>query len=410
MPWNDSPNATAEPRVNVDTERSPLEDHILAATLDQTIKDEIVKLHDRGMEPADIARQLGVGHNAVHATLRDRELEQLREIVGPLLTPAEIAKLEIHEWCYAYPEMSEEDLDALGDRIREDKAEDGKLESPILVWRHDGKPWIIDGRNRSMAARNKGVRLGPADYRVVECDEAAARDKVETLNEHRRHLTPREQETYRARRAMKALDMAREAGNGRVTRDARAAAAKEHGVSTGNVAAAKQIADAAPEVADRMRKGEVSIPDAREEAGLNRRHVTRTEPERKTTLEEFTEEYEERAASSEGDSDEEWVKSLGLYAKLSGKKRDAFVRDAVAYRHLKAARKAWGAAVAGELKSNRQTPAWLSRQQRALAIAGPEHWDLCASEDGGCDGEGAFVFGDKDERCENCRGYGYIPK
>ena len=379
----------------------------MAAILDQAKHDEIVRLADRGKTPAEIAAQLAVGEPAVRTHLMKRELELLREVAGPLLTPAEIGKLEVHEWCYLYREMTEGELDALADSIEEA----GGLEEQILVW-HDAvrdKYWIIDGRNRFNACRNRKIALGPADFKVAECDEAEARRKVDRLNLERRHLTDQEQQLHRSKRAMRAADAAR-GEDGRMTRESWAAAAREHGVSHATVGHAKQVADRSPEVADRLRRGEMTLQDARREVGLIAPKAGRTGPSNRTTLADVAEEYEERAANSEGDSDEEWVKSLDLYRKLSGKNRDAFVRDALAYRHLSQARKQWAAALAAEMKGNRRSPVWLSKQERAMATGGPEDWDFCSSEDGGCDGEGRFTFGDDDQKCGNCYGHGYMLK
>lgn len=377
----------------------------MAATHDQSIKDEAVKLHGRGMEAADIARQLNVGHNAVHSWLRDHELELLREIVGPLLTPAQIEKLEVHEFCYLYREMTEEELDALGGSIAE-----GGLEEQILVWLDPDRErhWIIDGRNRFHACRNRGIALGPADFKVVECDEAEARRKVDRLNLERRHLTPREQETHRAKRAMRAVDAAR-GEDGRVTRRARDEAARAHGVSSGTVAQVKQVADSSPELGEKLRKGEITIPDARREVGLIKPKVTRTEPKNRTTLEAYQEEYDEREAMKDADSDEAWVEGLPLYQKLSGKQRDIFGRAAINWRRTRAMREEWKEFLLMGTKGNQRPDPYTRRHIRALTCGDPADWDLCSAEDnGGCDGTGRVPdLGDRTRACRECDGDGF---
>ena len=350
------------------------------------------------MEPAAIATQLSIGHNAVHAALKDHELAMMRGRMGELLTPAEIAALEVHEWCYIYPELTEAALERLADSI----AANG-LDVPLVVWR---RRWIIDGRHRFMACRNRGVPLGPTDFICIECDEAEAREKVDRLNLERRHLTQKEEEIQRSRRAMRAAREAMDA-DGRISREARAQAAAQADVSEGYIQQSAQLARESPGDAERVARGEKTIQDARRDAGLDRRNITRTEPASRTTLEQVKEECDERLAIRDQDSDEAWVKGLDLHKRLSGKNREMFVRDALAYRRLRRAQREWGAQVAEELKGNQKTPKWLAKQRRALSFGGPEHWDFCSSEDGGCDGEGKLAFGDGDMKCGNCDGDGY---
>lgn len=372
----------------------------MAARLDQSIKDEIVKLHDRGMEPADIARQLGVKDATVHHALKDHELAMMRGRMGDLLTPAELAALEINELTYLYPEYTEEQLDHLADSI----AKSG-LDVPLVVWR---RKWIIDGRHRFMACRNRGIKLKPTDFVCFEGTEEEAREKVDRLNLERRHLDRQEEERLRSKRAMRAVQGAR-GEDGRLSRDAREAAAKEAGVGRTTVAYADQVARKSPGVAAEVAEGRKTIGQARAELGLDPRKVTRAEPERRTTLEQVQEEYDERAAMRDADSDECWVEGLDLYKKLSGKQRDAFARAATNWRRTTAMRESWKAILLLGVRGNQKADPYTRRHIRALTCGDPADWDLCSAEDdGGCDGTGRVPdLGDGTRSCRECDGDGF---
>src|SRR5262249_40092428 len=132
------------------------------------------------------------------------------------------------------------------------------------------------------------------------------------------------------------------------------------------------------------------------------------EPERVTKLSDVAEDMLQRLAMRDQDSDELWSENLPVYGRLDGKLRDAFVYDAIAWRHLQDARRQWATAVAGEKKGNRRLPQWLYRQQKALECGGPESWQLCEKDSGGCDGAGANTFMGETGVCQRCHGHGYI--
>lgn len=197
---------------------------------------------------------------------------------------------------------------------------------------------------------------------------------------------------------------------GGTTHKNREAAAKEHGVSYGTLSNFQQIEKHAPEVAAEVARGKKTIQEGRREAGLIRPKVTRTEPENRTTLDQIKEEYDEREAMREADSDEAWVEGLPLYSKLSGKQRDIFVRAATNWRRTTEAREEWKAEILEGVKSNQRPDPYSKRHIRALTCGDPADWDLCSAEDnGGCDGTGRLPdLGDKTRVCSECNGDGFL--
>lgn len=320
----------------------------------------------------------------------------------PASSPDEIDNLEFHEFCLMLPEMSDEELAALEASIRE---RGFRPQCRIVIW----NDMIIDGRHRWIAAHNVGFRLRPEHFEAFEGTEDEAFELVMSLNAHRRHLDAGQRSILAAQ--------ARRRSDGRLSRPA---AARAMGVSEGYLSAAERVIDRAPELADRVRKGEKTLCAAAREAGI--RVGTRANPpeipdgsvERRTVenpirLEDVREEYEERAAIRDQDSDEVWVESMPLHGQLDGRRRDLFVRAAINWRHTTEARLAWSRAVTAFRKGNRRDDPYVGRHVRALEHGDPMDWELCSSKDGGCDGRGEVEeLGSRMMRCPNCRGDGFL--
>ena len=334
------------------------------------------------------------------------------------LTDAEIDNLKIHEMCELFPPASEDELAGMTEDI-----EAHGLREPITVL---GRQWIVDGRTRYIAMRNGNVPMEPRHFRHWTGSDDELFAFVMSENLHRRHLTASDRavlaQTVRDRLARKVPNARKEAA--RVT-----------GASEGFIAAADQIKRTSPDVHERVRKGEITIPEAKRELGLDqpkgrtridgveqddppdvaeRRQQGRLpkgaivdlrRPAEPTRLEDVQEDHAERAAIQDDSSDEEWAVALPLYAKLDGKPRQVFARDALAWRHLGDARKAWGDAVARAAGRGRSGP-WLYRHVRALECGDPADWQVCGEHGRpGCGGTGKDAFAGE---CPECRGQGYV--
>jgi hypothetical protein len=121
-----------------------------------------------------------------------------------------------------------------------------------------------------------------------------------------------------------------------------------------------------------------------------------------------------------GLSDQEWLETLPLYAKLKGWPRRLFAEDALIYRRLWASRKAIvqafrEARLASALrkkevnteispKRGRMRGPFQRRTWEWVRLNNPENWSVCDRERGGCGGVGWLS---STLRCPLCRGIGY---
>lgn len=105
---------------------------------------------------------------------------------------------ELHPICAAYPTMSDEELQRLG----EDLLVRGVL---IPLWLLDGK--LLDGRNRYYAAQKVGYEIPEDRFRVFNPEtQGSPVDFVVALNERRRQLTKGQKvHVYRVLREQDAL-------------------------------------------------------------------------------------------------------------------------------------------------------------------------------------------------------------
>jgi DNA modification methylase/ParB-like chromosome segregation protein Spo0J len=175
-------------------------------------------------------------------------------------------------------------IEELAESIR-----DKGLLHPIKYWQDpaDGKFWKVDGRNREAACKAAGVKPRytqarlPVGLNIVEY--------IQIENGDRRHLTASQKamsaaklvplfkaEVSRAERARREeagpSAPAPEGGGTKQERSAAGKAAKAAGVGARNVQDAVIIEKKDPELAEKVRKGEVTIPQAK-------REITRREKE-----------------------------------------------------------------------------------------------------------------------------------
>jgi hypothetical protein len=103
-------------------------------------------------------------------------------------------------------------------------------------------------------------------------------------------------------------------------------------------------------------------------------------------------------------SDEEWLASLPLHGRLSGGQAKVFEADALAYRHMESARRAYKHALSRLPRTKKKGP-WRWSQDMAMSKEDPTRWIACpAPEHGGCGGQGIMPLGP----CPKCRGNGFI--
>ncbi len=191
--------------------------------------------------------------------------------------------MEFHEVANVFPLME-------GDEFRElvrDIQKHGQ-QQPILT--HEGK--ILDGRNRYRACAEAGVEPW-----VEKWSGASPVEAVLSLNLHRRHLSsgqrsviaermlPHLQEEAKRRRGHGQTAPGKRLGNSLPKREgpvddrkAVAQAAKLTGTNRQYVQDAKKLADEAPEMLERVERGEVTIPQAKRELGWSNPKPSPPEP------------------------------------------------------------------------------------------------------------------------------------
>lgn len=184
---------------------------------------------------------------------------------------------EFHPYADLFPLLEGEEFDSLVADIKQ-----RGLRQPVLLF--DGK--VLDGRNRLRACEVAGVK---PRFETVKTDDPIG--LVLSLNLMRRHLTASQrgmvavdvEEVYVEEARERQRAAGREHGRGQIAsvnndgsysesededarerreRESRTKAAKKCNVSTGYVTAAKAIAAADPELAKKVRAGEVTIPKA----------------------------------------------------------------------------------------------------------------------------------------------------
>jgi hypothetical protein len=103
-------------------------------------------------------------------------------------------------------------------------------------------------------------------------------------------------------------------------------------------------------------------------------------------------------------SEEEWLASLPLHGRLSGGQAKVFEADALAYRHMESARRAYKHALSRLPRTKKKGP-WRWSQDMAMSKEDPTRWIACPTpEHGGCGGQGIMPLGP----CPKCRGNGFI--
>lgn len=172
--------------------------------------------------------------------------------------------LKIHPAADVFPMLSDEELRVLADDI----AKNG-LQHPVMTW----NDVIVDGRNRWMAAKKYGCPIRTEDIEF-ESEEKCIRYIIST-NIHRRHLT----ESQRADISAALANLEHGDNQHRTGKSAapitQAQAAKMMGVSERLVRDAKMVQEQAPDLAAKVKAGELKVSRA---AAMARERTKPVEP------------------------------------------------------------------------------------------------------------------------------------
>ncbi|WP_165073285.1 ParB N-terminal domain-containing protein [Paludisphaera rhizosphaerae] len=376
--------------------------------------------------------------------------------------PWDGSDLEPHALSLRYPGMG----DAAYKDLLESVQSVGAKEDIVLF---EGK--ILDGRHRYKAYREVGVPFNVREWTPEEWGDPLK--FVKAKNQARRDLTVGQ------RAALAVEDRDKDAGKGRETRQsnlktgvespdprrfknessggrATENVAKAHGVSVGYVHEVGKIREASPETFEQLKRGEVSIPEAREKLGLAKPKKPKPEPdpvpsdsglvtvngERKydegveraraagvipagvaVTVEDpgdeagdviqaVREEQAEEAAKVDDLTDDEWIARLPLASVLTGVSLTRFRMDALFFRafeqKMRGSLKAfYGKAAKAYYKGSFRGVVGYGIE-RLLRVEPPDRWRKCPPTDkGGCDGKGTVpIVGE----CGLCHGRGYLSK
>jgi DNA modification methylase/ParB-like chromosome segregation protein Spo0J len=191
--------------------------------------------------------------------------------------------VELHEVCSIFPSMSDDEFA----NLKNDIAEHG-LQEPI--WTFDGK--VIDGRHRLRACEELGIEVSRREWNGTE---ALLRSFVITQNLHRRHLTPSQRAAYvaevlptyeaeakeRHRAGSSTGGKSKGAGKKvgeKIPQPSRAPKATEQAGKSTNVnsryvADSKAIKQADPQLHEKVKQGDVSIPAAKQEIRRRRKRA-----------------------------------------------------------------------------------------------------------------------------------------
>jgi phage N-6-adenine-methyltransferase len=169
--------------------------------------------------------------------------------------------MEFHELANLFPMMSDEEMKAL----RQDMRDNGyRVQYPVLLY--EGK--ILDGRNRYTAATAEGIEAIYGDY---QGDNAL--QFVISANLHRRHLSAAQRASIAGKVAN--MKLGEFHGNQSVSanlqtpKTSQAQAAEMMNVSPRSVATAKEIQREAPEVDKLVQAGSLSLNAAKDIARMS---------------------------------------------------------------------------------------------------------------------------------------------
>jgi hypothetical protein len=194
--------------------------------------------------------------------------------------------LPFHRYAGLFPMMSDDQIEELS----KDIAENGQRE-PLVLFQGQ----ILDGRNRAVAVAKRGLTWSTRDF---DGTESEALNFVVSKNLHRRHLNE-------SQRAMIAASMAKMKHGGDRKSDqaasllldrspkisgatTQAQAAKMMGVSERSVIDARYVEEMAPEMAESVRAGKLSVSRAAKETRARRANRSARAPQAPSTTQKQT--------------------------------------------------------------------------------------------------------------------------
>jgi hypothetical protein len=369
---------------------------------------------------------------------------------------------EFHRYANIFPLMSDEEESTLRDDIKKHG-----LRKPILLFEDK----ILDGRNRyrQCAATSTVPRF--AEFAGTKQE---ALDLVRSLNLCRRDLTSSQRAAcsleYEKECARLAKERLSEGGGDRKSTEyresksaeqivaqpirspqARDQAAEAFGTNKQYVQDAKKIAEVSPETLEKVKKGELTIPQAKKELGLRPPKPTGksrvdgelvddppeiaklrakgkiaegvilvieevcTEGATDEEIEAEEEARKEREAiqqesKTQEELDEEFIKGLPLYGQLKDQQLRIFVADVrvwlFARREVAAARRKLSEAC--NKFCRRGKGRYAHKASSFFRSDDPARWIRCASfEHDGCAGTGYTGEGGMKQKCRKCYGAGY---
>lgn len=352
---------------------------------------------------------------------------------------------QIHPAALLFPEMCDEDFDALVEDIKVHG-----LRVPIVL--HEGK--VVDGRNRLQACVFARVEPQFTDWD----GQGSLIDFVWSMNGPRRHLTvsqraavaadmkPLIQEEITRQPSEDENVLAAEGGKKDLSsgRTWAGDAAQKMKVGTTAVKDAARLKKESPELHEEVKAGKKTLSQAMREAGIAKKAevpagksrvngelvddppevaklrkdgldpnvvVEVNDPGETTKVEDVAAEIEEaKAVKEEGQTDDEWIESLPAYAALEPHAKTKFRDDALFWRdYAKPCRDKLAQAVTPFFNKYRQRKkkagAYMYAVRRFLSVEGPERWMKCPPLDkGGCGGSGTTDIG----ACPSCYGRGYL--
>jgi hypothetical protein len=152
-----------------------------------------------------------------------------------------------HPAADAFPMMEEEELEELAQDIK-----NNGLQQPLVVHELDGEPLLVDGRNRLAACLRVGV---VPDYVLLDGQDPIT--YILSANIHRRNMSKGQQAIVVAKVCLETKQSVREA-------------AKQSGLKNNRVAYAFTILRHAPDLANSVIAGSISLDNAYEEARIRK--------------------------------------------------------------------------------------------------------------------------------------------
>jgi hypothetical protein len=359
-------------------------------------------------------------------------------------------RLDFHPYANIFPMMSSTESSTLKDVIVL-----RGLRNPIVLF----EGMILDGRNRYRQCIDSGVE---PEFEYFSGTNQDALDLVRSLNLCRRDLSSSQRAACSLEYEKECAKLAKErhaegvslggrtAGNGRPKTDdspvailprsnskAREQAAEAFGTSARYVQDAKKIAQESPETLEKVKNGELTIPQAKKEIGLAKPKPTGqsrvngelvddppdiakqrakglipegvipdiTEREGET-LEDVKEDIDERESiKSEQSSDDAWLDDLPLSKVLKDRPLKRFRAESLKFRSTEKMRDSLKRKLSELVNSSRINGPYSYQLQRALTIKDPSQWVACPPLDkGGCGGTGQVP---KRGDCKMCFSEGF---